>query len=109
MPKQTPEDEYEFFTPIFNPPNNAPGWYFLFPRRNDQLGCHGPFDTRKECADAIQTNEPCESCGMPRFGEPDPAGVVRQGVVLCKDCEREFVDWHKKEHGKPPSPVGGVQ
>lgn len=101
--------EWELHTPMLNPPGVAPGWYFVFKKRDGALGSYGPMATKAECAAAIATKKTCHNCKTPVFGWDDTeltAKEKRQGVRLCPDCAHDFKLWHAKERGVIPAPLG---
>lgn len=108
--------EWELLKPHHNPPNNKPGWYFLYLTRADKLASAGPYDTEEFCQRVIDTGRPCghTGCSGTAFNDDFSAVALEQiaagdaagGVSLCKHCERDFVKWHKKKRGRKPREAG---
>ena len=114
--KSTPPEKWELCTPILNPKGcPEPGWYLFVMNRDGEPRSLGPFATKKQCAGMMA--QPCgaKGCkGLVWFDPTDKIDAERAeaaraaggGKVLCTECNDEFVEWHKKTHGKPPTPAG---
>jgi len=87
------------------------GWYVFYQRHDFELDIIGPYRTLKQCRAVIASAEPCGASGCPSFSfgpdsDQSEAGKASGGVALCAECERSFIEWHIKEHGRPPIPAG---